>query len=72
MDKPAESVILDKLTVTPVAGGFRLCLQGFVPLQEVPLPDPQALPDKRLACLETVRVAFPELIPEPWRDRIRL
>jgi hypothetical protein len=52
--------------------GFRLCLEGFVPLRALPAPNPQSRPDRRQACLETVRAALPQLIPEPWRARIRL
>jgi hypothetical protein len=72
LDMMASKVSLDRLTVTPVVEGFRLCLEGFVPLRALPVPNPQSRPDRRQACLETVRAALPQLIPEPSRARIRL
>jgi hypothetical protein len=58
-----------RLTVIPESQGCWLCIEGFLPFEEVPVPNPQSQPDRRLICLQTVRGVFPELIPLPWRDR---
>jgi hypothetical protein len=38
--------IAAQLTVIPESQGFRLCIEGFVPFEEVPVPNPQSQPDK--------------------------
>ena len=63
------AVTLTNLTVCPEADGLRLSIEGFVPHEEVPGQNPQSQFDTRQRCLETVRAAFAELIPIPWRSR---
>ena len=62
-------VVFDTLSVGPARGGLRVTLEGFVPFELVPAPDPRSSLETRKAFLEKLSEAWPELIPDLWRSR---